>query len=362
MRRIGVLLSCFLIIGVTLYLSSTLDIKDDSKSLPFEIPNKQVPVPPVPPVIPELTIQEALAKIDKQELKTALYKLTSPEWEGRMSGHKGNEAAREYLVNYYQSLGYEVSTQSFAVQRLNTFKETGNGKTSNVIAMIPGNDPVLMNETIVIGAHFDHIGYGPSMSQTPQRREVHPGADDNASGTVALMGAAKAIAAMKGKNKRRMVFISFSAEEMGLIGAKVYVDNPKYSNTVFMLNMDMVGRYNNRGTISALGAGSSPEVRQIIQGLNGYPFRPNITEGAGGGSDQVPFYNKGVPICFLHTGMHRDYHTPEDTADKIDYDGLTWVSKYSAHIAWEVCQAKLKPSYRGEVGQPYEFNDHDWKK
>lgn len=358
MKKLGILLICFLVILATLYVTSKFDIKDNNL---LETPNNQIPVPPIPK-LPDLTIQEALAKIDKQELKTHLYKLASPEWEGRMSGHTGNELAKDYLIKYYSSLGYDVSTQSFNVQKLNTFKEPGLGKTSNVIAMLPGNDSTLMNETIVVGAHFDHIGYGPSMSNSPQRREVHPGADDNASGTVALMGAAKALSLMKGKNKRRLVFVSFSAEEMGLIGAKVYADNPKYSNMVFMLNMDMVGRYNNRGIIYALGAGSSPEIRRIITGLQGYPFRPSITEGAGGGSDQVPFYNKGIPICFLHTGTHRDYHTPDDTADKIDYDGLTWVSKYAANIVWEVSQSELKPSYRGIVIENYEFNDHDWKK
>lgn len=358
MKKLGLLICCFLIIVSTVLLSSRLNVQDS-----VQPPNK--PVVPVekPPVLPtQLTIHEALAKIDKQELKTALYKLTSPEWEGRMSGHKGNEAAKDYLVKYYQSLGFEVSTQAFSVQNLNTFKESGSGRTSNVIAMMPGNDPTLMNETVIIGAHYDHVGYGPSMSQTPQRREVHPGADDNASGTTAVMGAAKALSLMKGKNKRRFVFISFSAEEMGLIGAKYYVDNQKYNNVVFMLNMDMVGRYNNKGVIHALGAGSSPEVKDIINNLSGYPFKPSITSGSGGGSDHVPFYNKGIPICFLHTGMHGDYHTPEDTADKIDFDGLTWVSKYSAHIAWEVCQANSKPSYRGVAGQSYNFNDHDWKK
>ncbi len=359
MRKLGVFLATFLIITVALVMSSRVNVNNPPGIGPIPPAN---PVNPVNPQ-PSVTIEQALGTIDQGELKTILYWLTSSDLAGRMTAQKGNDTAREYLVKYYSSLGYEVSTQEFAVENLNTFKEQGSGKTCNVIASIPGNDPALANETVVIGAHFDHIGYGPSMSRAPQRREIHPGADDNASGTTALMGAAKALSKMKGKNKRRIVVISFSAEEMGLIGAKYYVNHPKYSNTVFMLNMDMVGRYKNKGTIDALGAGSSPEVKQVVERLTGYPFRPKVTSGSGGGSDHAPFYQKGIPICFLHTGMHNEYHTPDDTPDRIDYEGLTWVSKYSAHITWEMCQLPTKPRFQGEVGVPMEFNDHDfWKK
>jgi len=356
MRKLGIFLATFLIITGTLVISSRVNQPPQ--------PSIINPVPPgqLPRINPAITIQDALATIDQGELKKTLYWLASPELEGRMSGKKGNDTTRDYLERYYRSLGYEVQTQEFTIQNLNNFKEQGSGRTANVIATMPGNDPALMNEAVVIGAHFDHIGYGPSMSRAPQRREIHPGADDNASGTTALLGAAKVLAKMKGKNKRRIVIISFSAEEMGLIGSKYYVNHPLYPNMVFMLNMDMVGRYNNKGKIDAYGAGSSSEVKSVVGGLTGYPFRPNITSGSGGGSDHAPFYQRSIPICFLHTGMHNDYHTPDDTADKIDYDGLTWVSKYSAHILWEVCQLPRKPNFQGEVSGEVEFVDHDWNK
>jgi Zn-dependent M28 family amino/carboxypeptidase len=318
------------------------------------------PVVPIDPIRPSLTIQEALNVVDKQELKQILYWLASPELEGRMSAKKGNDAARDYLLKYYQSLGFETTLQTFTVNNINNFKEAGTGKTSNVIATIPGNDPLLKNEVIIIGAHYDHIGYGPAMSRAPSRREVHPGADDNASGTTALLGAAKVLSQMKGKNKRRIVLISFSAEEMGLIGAKYYVNNPAYPGTVFMLNMDMVGRLKG-GSIDAMGAGSSPQVKGVLQKISGYPFKPNITNSSGGGSDHAPFYQKSIPVCFLHTGMHGDYHTPDDTPDKINYDGLAWVAKYAAHIVWEVDQLPSRPTFSGVVGVETKFLDHEWK-
>lgn len=323
---------------------------------PPDVDIKYTAPPPKPPVKP-FDIEDALGVIDQHELKAMLLWFCSNKLEGRMSGKKGNELAKDFLVKVFKEFGYETSTQEFDIENLNNFKEVGIGKTSNVIGMLPGNDVKLKNETIVIGAHYDHIGYGPSMSRTKDRREIHRGADDNASGTVALIGAAKALSKMKGKNNRRIVVIAFSAEEMGLLGAKYYVDNPKYLNTVFMLNMDMVGRLRDK-KVDARGAASSPDVKKIIENLAGYPFTPVISGGAGGGSDQVPFYQKSIPICFLHTGMHNDYHTPEDTVDKIDMVGLTWISKYAAHIVWKVDGLAKKPSFRGEVGEERAFSDH----
>lgn len=313
-----------------------------------------------------ISFNDALNVIKKDELKKMLYWFCSPENEGRMSGKKGNVASKDYIINYYKSLGLSPGvsdfTQTFNIERLNNFKEDGDTFTSNVVAVIPPVDQNVLDETLVIGAHFDHIGYGPNMSRTPTRREVHPGADDNASGTVAVLGAAKILSVMKGQNRRRIVFVNFSAEEMGLIGSKYYVANNPYSKTIFMLNMDMVGRLNGKNTIDAFGAGSSPELKAVLNKIQGFPFRPNITSGSGGGSDHVPFYQKGIPVCFIHTGMHNDYHTPEDTANRIDYDGLLQVTRYVATIVWEVDKLPTRPRFQGTTLGESEFNDHDWNK
>jgi len=350
MRKIIAALLSFILVIIVLLVYNKNDIKIDDV-IPYQPPKKNI------------SFNESLLSVNKEGLKSILYFLTSSDLEGRMSGKKGNDLAKDYIFRYYSELGYTVSLQEFAIQNLNNYKEQGSGRTCNVIAVLSGNDVNLSDETVVIGAHYDHIGYGPSMSQTPQRREIHPGADDNASGTTALLGAAKRLSMMKGKNKRRIVFISFSAEEMGLIGAKYYVNNPKHTNMVFMLNMDMVGRLNGNKEISALGAGSSVEVSRVIEGLSGYPFKARITSGSGGGSDHVPFYQKSIPVCFLHTGMHNDYHTPDDTANKIDFDGLVWVSRYAANIVWEVSNLSQKPTFKGVIGiGDNDFIDHDWKR
>lgn len=311
---------------------------------------KESPSPDVPVIPKSVTIQEAINSINQEELTNAVNWLTDPQREGRMSAKKGNDETRDYLVNYYKNLGYETKTQEFSVQNLNNFKEAGTGRTANVLATIPGT--VFPGEVIIVGAHFDHIGYGPSMSRTPNRREIHPGADDNASGTAAIMGAAKALIQMKGKNKRRIVFIGFSGEEMGLLGSKFYVNNPAYPGAIFMLNLDMVGRL--RGALET--GTNSEEMKSAMKRITGYPFKTSLV-GASGGSDHAPFHQKGIPVVFLHTGMHNDYHTPEDKASKMNFEGLTLVSKYTAHLAWEVDQLEKRPVLLPDSPET-EFRDH----
>jgi hypothetical protein len=364
MKKLAACVATFAIVIGALVVSN----RPDTPPLPT-IPSANGPIPnPVDPNLPPkpISFNDALNVVKKDELKELLYWFCSKENEGRMSGKKGNVASRDYIVKYYTALGLKPGApnflQSFGIERLNNFKEQGDSVTSNVIATLLPNDQGVSGETIVIGAHFDHIGYGPSMSRAPTRREIHPGADDNASGTVAVLGAAKILSLMKGQNRRRIVFVNFSAEEMGLIGSKYYVSNNPFPQTVFMLNMDMVGRLSGKTSIDAFGAGSSPEIKTVLGKIQGYPFRPNITSGPGGGSDHAPFYQKGIPVCFIHTGMHNDYHTPEDTTDKIDYDGLLQVTRYVAQIMWEVDKLPSRPRFQGTVLEDGEFEDHDWKK
>jgi hypothetical protein len=305
-----------------------------------------------------IDFQQALKHVDKSELETNLRYLCSSALEGRMSGMKGNDIAAKWIQQKFNSFGLTTKLQSFQVQALNEHKEKSSQQTANIIAVLPGNHLTLKDEVIVVGAHMDHIGYGPAMSQAAHRREIHPGADDNASGTVNLLEISRILSILKGQNNRTIVFIAFSGEEMGLYGAKHYVNNPLYSNMIFMLNMDMVGRY--RGQISCLSANDSPEIKSICESLTQY--RPHCTSGSGGGSDHVPFYQKRIPICFLHSGGHDDYHTPDDTPDKINYDGLVLVTKFAIEIIWQVDKLPNKPSFIGVVKQDQEFLDHDWRK
>ena len=324
-------------------------------------------VPPKDPV-PSVSFEEVLDSISKEEIKNNLFFLASDQLEGRMSGKRGNILAAEFLKNKFESYGLKTITQKFKIRRMNPgpFNEQGNDYTENVYAYIEGTDKELKNEIVVVGAHMDHIGYGPSMSRGNEIK-IHPGADDNASGTVALLELARCFSKLKNDVKRTVVFMAFSAEEMGLIGSKFYCENPLFpledpsiSNHVFMLNMDMVGylgegRYN----VSFSDGNSSIEVEKIIEGLSkDYSFAKKITGRRTGGSDHACFYNKKVPIAFLHTGLHPHYHKPTDTAERINYEGLCEVTRYAFELSWSVANDSTAPEFN--YGSFVEMDlDHD---
>jgi len=195
---------------------------------------------------------------------------------------------------------------------------------NNVVGYLEGSDPKLKDEYIVVGGHYDHLGYGGpgSGSRKPDTIAIHNGADDNASGTAGVMELARRITADKGSFGRSFIFITFSAEEMGLLGSQYFVSNPTVPITSIkgMINLDMVGRLKDELTIE--GTGSSTESDSILTILEkGRPFKVTHSAGAAGGSDHTSFYNKGVPVFFFFSGMHYDYHTPTDKANLINYTG-----------------------------------------
>lgn len=302
------------------------------------------------------TFDSVVEAISSEEMKSNLTYLASDELEGRMSGKKGNVVAAEYIKKKYEEYGLQTMYDKFRIKRMNPgpHKESGDNYTQNIYAWIEGTDPVLKNEIVVIGAHMDHIGYGPSMSRASNRRQVHNGADDNASGTVALLEIAKSFSKLKSEVKRTVVFQSYSAEEMGLIGSRFYCENPKFpkdspaiSKHVFMLNMDMVG-YLGKGdyTVAWDNNESSIDVSKYIDDLNKtYSFANKITFRSGGGSDHASFYNKKVPIAFLHTGLHPYYHTPDDDVERINFDGLQKVAKYGFELSWKIVQSEKSPQF-----------------
>jgi len=197
-------------------------------------------------------------------------------------------------------------------------------QSSNVIGYIEGADPLLKDEYIIIGAHYDHIGLGErnSRSESGGGTAIHNGADDNASGVAGLIELAEFFSCNKDSLKRSLIFIAFSAEELGLIGSSYYVDNPKapLDKTVAMINMDMIGRLNNNN-LTVFGIGTSPQWKDLINSANSdfnfkFSFIPDLPP-----SDQSVFFAKGIPVLHFFTGLHQDYHTPGDDWDKINPKG-----------------------------------------
>ncbi|HRA87489.1 MAG TPA: M28 family peptidase, partial [Planctomycetaceae bacterium] len=232
----------------------------------------------------------------------------------------------------------------------------------NLIGIIEGEGP-LSDETIVIGGHYDHLGFGGFGSRTPNRRgEIHNGADDNASGTAAVVELARRIASGP-KPRRRMVFICFSGEERGLIGSNYYVKHPviPLADTVAMLNFDMIGNLKNN-VVEVNGVGSAMEFRNIaLNADNATPINITIIDSAFAGSDHLPFYQKGIPVMFCFTGMTSIYHTPDDDFKTLNIEGAVSVIDYSEQLLRRIDELEKPPTFvsaqprnrRAAVRSPY---------
>ncbi len=206
----------------------------------------------------------------------------------------------------------------------------------NVVAKIPGTDPTGGREVIVVGAHYDHLGHGGDGSLAPDAHDIHNGADDNASGTAALMEVASRLMTSPEKPSRTVLFLAFTGEEKGLWGSGHYVKNPLLAleNTVAMMNMDMVGRLR-ENTLTVYGTGTAEEFPSLLGEVNEEQDNPlvlaTIPDGFGP-SDHSSFYGEDVPVLMLFTNTHSDYHRPEDDWDRINVDGLDRVVHFATDL------------------------------
>jgi aminopeptidase YwaD len=221
--------------------------------------------------------------------------------------------------------------------------------TRNVVGFLEGSDPALTDQMIILGAHYDHLGMGGegSGSLKPDTVAIHHGADDNASGTAGLLELAQVFADMKKTLKRSMLFISFSGEELGLLGSAYYVNHPllPLDRAVAMLNMDMIGRLKNRALI-VYGVGTSAGFEELVKKHNkDSAFVLRLNKDGYGSSDHSSFYGKQIPVFHFFTDIHSDYHRPSDTYDKLNYPGEEQVVRFVEGIAEELDQAADRPHY-----------------
>jgi Peptidase family M28/PDZ domain/WD40-like Beta Propeller Repeat/PA domain len=217
-------------------------------------------------------------------------------------------------------------------------------KSDNVLGWLPANTPT--EETIVIGAHYDHLGLGIEGSLAPKWGIVHNGADDNASGVAGVLELARLFAGRKNEIKRNILFIAFGGEELGVLGSSFFVKNPviPLTNIVAMLNMDMIGRLRNE-TLVVGGTGTSPEWKQILDDSNQYGLKITKNEDGYGPSDHSMFYSKDIPVLFFFTGAHAEYHKPEDDANLIEYKGMVTVLNYVSRVVEEIMDLPSRPTF-----------------
>jgi hypothetical protein len=229
----------------------------------------------------------------------------------------------------------------------------GTAPLKNVVGVLEGAGP-LAKETVVIGAHYDHLGYGSVGSRTGGRKmAMHPGADDNGSGTTTLMELARHFAAIKQRQGRRLVFIAFSGEELGLFGSVHYCKNPLFplEETATMLNLDMVGRLNidpqtGKGKLLSEGNGTAKEFKELVDRLiSKHDFQLKAQQSGFGPSDHASFCAKKIPVLFFWTNYHDDYHMPTDTADKINISGMRRVLELSEDVVTWMATVPKRPAF-----------------
>jgi Zn-dependent M28 family amino/carboxypeptidase len=264
--------------------------------------------------------------------------LADDKLEGRQTGTDGELLAADYIAERFESLGLSTNGpdgyyQTFSFkpktdphQQINYTVKDGDSTITgtNVIGFIDNN----AEHTIIIGAHYDHLGYGAEGSlYRGDAKEIHNGADDNASGVAVLLNLAKKL---KKKNKgNNYLFIAFSGEEMGLLGSNYFTKKPTIdlSKANYMLNMDMVGRLKEDNTLAVYGVGTSPILKQVVK-ANNSKFKIIENESGVGPSDHTSFYNSDIPVLHFFTGQHEDYHKPGDDTEKLNYEGMEIISTY----------------------------------
>ena len=274
----------------------------------------------------------------ENKIKEDVTFLADDKLEGRETGTNGEKAAAEYLANRFEDLGLEPKGTNGYFQEFTfkpkkgphqevKFSETKADSTitgTNVLGFINNNAA----KTIVIGAHYDHLGFGAEGSlYKGEDKAIHNGADDNASGVAVMLNLASKLNNTNANNN--YLFMAFSGEEMGLLGSNYFVKNATVhiDSINYMLNMDMVGRLKKDSTLAVYGVGTSPIFKQVINASNN-KFKIIEKESGVGPSDHTSFYLGDVPVLHFFTGQHEDYHKPSDDSNLLNYEGMEAISNY----------------------------------
>lgn len=279
-------------------------------------------------------------------IKDDIAVLASDAYEGRETGTKGEQEAAKYISERFKALGLQPKGTDGYFQVF-SFKPKSDPHAevifesqatdsmitgTNVLGYIDNN----AKNTIIIGAHYDHLGYGGEGSLYREKdKAIHNGADDNASGVAVLLNLAAKL--KKTNTNNNYLFMAFSGEEMGLLGSNYFVKHPTFDINManYMINMDMVGRLKADSTLAVYGTGTSPRFKQVLHAVN-KSFKLVEDESGVGPSDHTSFYLNDIPVLHFFTGQHEDYHKPSDDADKLNYEGMELISDYIFDVIAEL--------------------------
>lgn len=283
----------------------------------------------------------ALESIKADGLAEHVGQLADPAMEGREAGTRGGQAAGDYLRDQYTKLRLRGGGDE------NGFFQAFEPNCRNVLAMLQGSDPKLRDQVVVVSAHYDHIGYGGRGLSLGPYGYVYPGADDNASGTSAVLALAKAFTLLSEPPKRSILFVNWDGEEKGLLGSKHWAAHPTVSldRVVAGLNLDMIGRLReNRMLI--VGSRSGAGWRRMLCSHNNDGLQMEFYWGLKANADHYPLFEKGIPVLLFHTGRHDEYHRMGDVAKLINNDGMMKITKMLFGIVYELANEPATPAFR----------------
>jgi len=307
--------------GVIFTTPESIGEEDDLASFAFELPSGTAPVEAV--IVKREIARQIVASAGRD-----LARLEETLSGGKSSSFslRGSEA--------------EISTELLTVR----------GESANVLGFVPGSDPELGNEVVVIGAHYDHLGTGRSYTVPGlEKGMIYNGADDNASGVSGLIELGKYFGGKERGLKRSLLFIAFSGEEIGLLGSTYYTEHPAAAagNPVAMINMDMIGRLSD-SRLYVMGVGSAEEWKSLIDKANSNVGLDLIyKDQAFGPSDQTVFFAGNIPAVLFFTGLHKDYHTPDDDWQKINYEGEARLLEVVANLITELGDGENEITFSG---------------
>jgi hypothetical protein len=287
------------------------------------------------------------SQLAEMKIKEDVAYLADDKLEGRQTGTPGETKASAYIASRFESIGIQPKGTEGYLQAFSFKPKTDPHKevefTTNADSTITGHNVIgfLDNKaenTIVIGAHYDHLGFGGEGSlYRGEEKAIHNGADDNASGVAVMLNLASRLKIKNDtaqvKDNNNYLFMAFSGEEMGLLGSNYFSKNPTIDGASinYMINMDMVGKLKADSTLAIYGTGTSPILKQTLN-ANNESFKLVTNESGVGPSDHTSFYLIDVPVLHFFTGQHEDYHKPSDDTEKLNYEGMYYISDYIASI------------------------------
>ena len=290
----------------------------------------------------------ALESISTDQLRDHVLYLADDDLKGRKAGRPGGHAAGQYVADLFGQLELRGTGDN------DGFFQTFGNNYRNVLGLLDGSDEKLRNQVIVIGAHYDHVGYGTRRDSRGPIGRIHNGADDNASGTAALLEVAEAFSLLPEPPKRSVLFIGFDAEEKGLLGSQHWCAHPNMplKRPAAMIDMDMVGRLRD-SRLHVFGSRTGEGLRRLLSRQND-DLKLSFCWELKRKADHYPFFKRNMPVLLFNTGLHDVYHTPRDDAPLVNNAGMRRVSRLVFQVAHELAQCSELPHFRTEAGRENE--------